>query len=711
MDDRNTLNIKEYDQDTDQLTGLKNLNGMLNLLWKRSKNAASDKAVIIYLNVMNFKSFNQRYGFAGGNEYLRGLASEIKTLFPRDVAARTGGDQFIILADSIDNNEILEKLASLREAVMKYEKGLPMRIKAGIYQATGGEEDAVVMVDRAKIACDDIIKVYDRDDNIFDEALNRKNELKQYVIDNFEAAFRNRYFKVYYQKEVRSLTGKVCGYEALARWQDPVMGIISPAIFVEVLESVRLVHKLDICIIDMVCEEIRMDMDEGATVEPVSVNLSQLDFELCDIMAEIDRCREKYDIPRHLLHIEVTESAISSGADFLGEQIKKFRDAGYEVWMDDFGAGYSSFNNLKNYDFDVLKIDMNFLRSFETNKKTRVILGTIVNMAKELGIHTVAEGVETQEQYDFLRRIGCEKLQGYLFGKPKPREEFNIRDECGFDTCEDPALREYYEKIGEINFLGTTPLRDKTMDVVNNVPIAISELENGVSRYIYANNAYLEFLSTLGLFSLEDTNRAYAGADIPEVKEFVAALERAVTSPDHRSVNDNITNGNICHNKIRYIAQQGGKKAFAVVSRNMTSGMGSDIPESLHVAMTHMMQQYFRVDLYDEDGTVENVYLNTEQLAVADQVSDSVKAVEIYSNMYLYPEDRERFRKFYDITTVLDRCRQQNVKCVVDYYHSAIPGDNGRMQMYLILPFLFEGRWKYISCCRYADEINDEIWK
>ena len=711
MEDRNTLTIKEYDQNIDELTGLKNLNGMLCYLQEKSREGASDKSVIIYLNVMNFKTFNQRYGFAGGNEFLRGLAGEIRAVFPEEIAARTGGDQFIILGYSLDEKEIQDRLTRLREAVIQHEKGLPVRIKAGIYQASGDENDPVLMVDRAKIACDDIIKVYDRDNNFFDDALNKKNELRQYVIDNFENAFKNRYFKVYYQKEVRSLTGKVCGYEALARWQDPVMGIISPAIFVEVLESVHLVHKLDILIIKMVCEEIRMDMDRGIIVEPVSVNLSQLDFELCDIMAEIDKCREKYDIPRELLHIEVTESAISSGSDFLGQQIKKFRDAGYEVWMDDFGAGYSSFNNLKNYDFDVLKIDMNFLRSFDTNKKTRVILGTIVNMAKELGIHTLAEGVETQEQYDFLRRIGCEKLQGYLFGKPKPRDEFDLDVECSLEFCEDPSLRDYYEKIGEINFLGTTPLRDKTMDVVNNVPIAISELRDGVNRYIYANNAYLEFLSTLGLFSLEETNNAYAGADVPEVQEFVAALERAVTSPDHRSVNDNITNGNVCHNKIRFISQQGDRKAFAVVSRNVSTRMGSDIPESLHVAMTHVLLQYFRVDLYDEDGTVENVFLSTEQLAVADQENDAVKAVEIYSNMYLFPEDRERFRKFYDIPSVLDRCRQQNVKYIVDYYHSAIPGDNGRMQMYLILPFLFEGRWKYISCCRYADEISDDFWK
>ncbi|MBQ7659069.1 MAG: hypothetical protein IJS16_08780, partial [Butyrivibrio sp.] len=132
---------------------------------------------------------------------------------------------------------------------------------------------------------------------------------------------------------------------------------------------------------------------------------------------------------------------------------------------------------------------------------------------------------------------------------------------------------------------------------------------------------------------------------------------------------------------------------------------------SLHVAMVHVFNQYFRVDLYDEDGTVDNIFLNTDQLAVADYENNAVKAVEIYSNMYLYPEDRKRFREFYDMTTVRDRIKAAGTEYVVDYYHSAIPGDRGRMQMYMILPFYYSGRWKYISLCRYADEIRDDIWK
>ena len=125
--------------------------------------------------------------------------------------------------------------------------------------------------------------------------------------------------------------------------------------------------------------------------------------------------------------------------------------------------------------------------------------------------------------------------------------------------------------------------------------------------------------------------------------------------------------------------------------------------------MAHVFEQYFRVDLFDEDGPADNIFLNGAQTAVADIEKNTVKAVSMYADLYLYPEDRQRFKDFYDITTVRERVEKSKRDYLVDYFHSAIPGDNGRLQMYMILPFYYNDRWKYISCCRYADEINDEF--
>ncbi|MCR5155968.1 MAG: GGDEF domain-containing phosphodiesterase [Butyrivibrio sp.] len=702
----------ENHEHIDELTGFLKLNGILSHIQSYGQEDEKAGVVIIYLNVMNFKTFNKRYGFAGGNEFLKGLAAEIRSIFPDELVARTGGDHFIIYGRSLEEKEILDRLSKLREASVKHEKALPMRIKAGIYLASGNEEDPVVSVDRAKIACDDIIRVYDKYDNFYNDELDKKNELRQYVIDNFESAFQKRYFKVYYQKEVRAMTGKVCGYEALARWQDPVMGLISPAIFVEVLESVHLVHKLDTYIIYQVCSDLRDDIDSGYSVEPISVNLSQLDFELCDILTEVDKCRETFDIPKSLLHIEITESAIAFGADFLGDEIRRFREAGYEVWMDDFGAGYSSLNNLKNYDFDVLKIDMNFLRSFENNKRSHVILAAIVNMAKELGIHTLAEGVETKEQYEFLKNIGCEKLQGYLFGKPKPVDDFDREAELTPEFCEDYTYSYYYEAIGEINLLGNTPLRAKEMIVKNNIPIAITELLGTIPQILYANDAYLSVISSLGFSSLEEINAFYAlHSDLPELDKFVHAVRQAEESPDHRIRINTISNGSIVDNKIRFLSRHGDTAVFAIVTRNTSLNNQADLSEDLQVAMAHVFNQYFRVDLFDDYGKVDNIYLNANQRSVADVENDAVKAVSYYAELYLFPEDRERFKNLYYIPTVRERVRESGGDYLVEYFRSGMPEDNGRMQMYMILPFYYNGKWKYISCCRYADELKDDYLK
>ena len=690
----------------DELTGLHNLTGILEHLQGHDQYSASDSTVIIYINVMNFKVFNQKYGFAGGNDFLRGMAHELKNLFPDELVARTSGDQFIVLGKSIVKEELLEKLEEFREAVHNYEKGLKMKIKAGIYCAKGDEEDPVIMVDRAKMACDDIIRVYDRDNNLYTEELDKRNELRQYVIDNFENAFKQRYFQVYYQKEIRAVTRKVCGYEALARWLDPQYGIISPAVFIEVLESVHLIHRLDIYMIDQVCSDLRDDIDSGYEVEPISVNLSRLDFELCDIMSEIDKCRAKYDIPKELLHIEVTESAIAAGADFLGKHIKKFRDAGYEVWMDDFGAGYSSFNNLKDYDFDVVKIDMGFLREFETNQKSRIILASIVNMAKELGIHTLAEGVETEEQYEFLLKIGCEKMQGYLFGKPKPVSEFVRSADCSSENCEEFDFSSYYDDIGTVNFLNSTPLRTKTMEIMIKLPIAIAELCDDKVTFIYANEAYIEFMKNIGAEDLEQANKLSVSKEMDNSRGLANILKLAETSYNHRSEADLVANGNVVNTKVRFLSRHGDKAAFALVSKNITAEKTAHTADDYSAVVMHLMNLYNRIDIFEEEGTVENIFISGNQKMLSDIERRSTTAVQLYSNMHIREEDRERFRKFFDINTVHERIDNTGRHYLTDYYKSALPGEEDRILMYIILPFYYNGKWKFIAGCRYIDQLD-----
>ncbi len=250
-------------------------------------------------------------------------------------------------------------------------------------------------------------------------------ELADYVKESFERAIVNHEIKVYYQPVILTCDGTMCCMEALARWADPEKGMLSPGDFIPVLEKTKQITTLDLYMFTQISEEIAEARRQGLKIVPVSFNLSRIDFVQCDIFERIEAIADRYDIDRSMIRVEITESIVIEDAALLHERITQFRGAGYQVWMDDFGSGYSSLNVLKDFDFDEIKLDMAFLSTF--NERSKSIIRSMITMAQEIGVHTLAEGVETKEQMEFLRGIGCEKVQGYFFSKPVPLDEIRSR--------------------------------------------------------------------------------------------------------------------------------------------------------------------------------------------------------------------------------------------------------------------------------------------
>ena len=483
---------------------------------------------------MNFKTINQRFSYPGGNTYLCKFRDVLKGLFEGETVLRAGADHLVVISLNLTVEDIVNRVKELNLVMGHFEGGLRNQIKAGIYVSDSTPQKPIVMMDRASLACREVHGIFNREYAVFDDELNKKHEQQQYVLEHFEEAFEKGYFKVFYQPVVRALTGKVCGYEALARWIDPVRGIIPPFIFIEIFEKFHLIHRLDALIIEQACKDIRDDMDSGYAYEPVSVNLSRLDFELSDIKKIVDDAVAKYNIPKKYLNLEVTESAFSSQNTNLAETIKAFRADGYEVWLDDFGSGFSSFGNLQSYDFDLLKIDMSFLRTFDTNPKSKLIIASIVDMAKKLGIHTLAEGVETKEQYEYLKMIGCEIIQGYYFGKPIPVEEYqNNREKyCGYEVNEPSELKEYYDTIGTVNLLDNRPLIINRNTIVNFMPTALFELIDGKFQFIYTNKAFSDFMASIGARTHEQIINAF----IDKFPEERAMLRQAMLDTEEQKI-------------------------------------------------------------------------------------------------------------------------------------------------------------------------------
>ena len=232
-------------------------------------------------------------------------------------------------------------------------------------------------------------------------------------------------------------TGKGAALEALARWVDPVRGTISPAEFIPTLQKYHLLHKLDLYIFEQVCREISIRHENGLPLVPVSVNFARQDFDQVDMVAELNRIVDSYDIGRYgigkdFFIIEITEQDMATAPERFYEQLAALRSCGFRVWLDDFGSAYSSLNVFSKIDVDLIKFDMDLVRNLDgKNNANREILQAITGICRKRGIHTLAEGVETEEQKEFLIRIGCELSQGYFYHRPEPLEQILYKRQYG----------------------------------------------------------------------------------------------------------------------------------------------------------------------------------------------------------------------------------------------------------------------------------------
>ena len=444
--------------------------------------------LLVFFDIVGMKLFNNANGFNRGDEFLINFAACLKKQFGDNLICRFSNDHFAVIADACN---IEERLNEIRKCVKSVVSKISMDLYVGVCEI-GEYGEFLDASEKAKLACSMQKNKGDGFIRYYDEGMHKDLLLQNYVINHVDEAIANGYIKIYYQPVVRTITETFCGMEALARWIDPQYGFLNPGVFIGALEDSRQIHKLDSHVIELVCKEMRTELDNGRPVVPVSFNLSRLDFVGCDIFEVVERALAQYGIDHELIRVEITESIMASDA-YIQREIERFRLAGYEVWMDDFGSGYSSLNTLKDYKFDELKIDMAFLSNL--NDVSRIIISSMVRMAKCLGLKTLAEGVETQEQMDFLKEIGCEKAQGYYYGKPQPLADTMKHMESTGIMAESREMRGVFSKLGALDYLVETPM-------------SIMTYENGVFKFLFANRQYEEQLRSLGFTSKKEVEDA-----------------------------------------------------------------------------------------------------------------------------------------------------------------------------------------------------------
>ena len=387
---------------------------------------------IVCLNIKNFKLINENFGVEEGNKTIKHIMRcLIKSINEDELAARADADNFFLCLKSVDMQTIRSRLATIVRNVNSYNEKMKdsyhLTIQQGVYIVDDPLLEITIIQDRALTACrtrseheDGCCIFYN---TMFTEQLKYEYELN----DMFESSLKNGDFEVYLQPKVGMQNGKVEGAEALVRWNHPSRGLIPPSDFIHLFEKSGRICSLDIFVFEEVCKTISKWIEDGKEPIEISVNLSRHNFKSNDSILQLKQISNKYNMPKNLIEIELTESIFftDQSIESVKDQIRKMHRMGFRCSLDDFGSGYSSLGLLMEFDVDTIKLDRKFFINMNS-PKTIDIIESIVNLSKRLGVKTVAEGIETSEQMDLLRNVNCDMVQGYIHSKPLPISDFEI---------------------------------------------------------------------------------------------------------------------------------------------------------------------------------------------------------------------------------------------------------------------------------------------
>ena len=415
------------DTERDPLTGLYNREFFFSYAEQFDQHHPETEMDAIMLDIDHFSTINERYGREYGDNVLRLLSERVKEIVHEagGIVCRKEADIFLVYCPHREDYKSI-----MDNSTMSMDDALGdnthVRLRMGIYSNVDKSLELERRFDRAKMAADTVRNSYTRNIAIYDDALHQSELYLLQLIEDFPRAIEEKEFKVYFQPKynIRSEKPVLSSAEGLVRWVHPELGMISPGVFIPLFEENGLIQKLDRYVWREAARQIREWQDTLGFTVPVSINVSRVDMADPDVVKTLLNIIYEFQLNPSDLHLEVTESAYAEDADQIIEIVKQMRSVGFTVEMDDFGSGYSSLNMLSTLPIDVLKMDMKFIQSSGSPEKNMEMIGIIIDIAQHLSVPVVAEGVETQQQLDALKELGCDIVQGYYFSPPVPAEKF-----------------------------------------------------------------------------------------------------------------------------------------------------------------------------------------------------------------------------------------------------------------------------------------------
>lgn len=415
---------EKYAATHDELTGLFNRAGFFEEVERQIKLKTFKNPLMICSNIKDFKIVNDVFGEPAGDEILLRHASVLREKAKEnDINGRLGDDKFAIFMEKShfkaeDFEKEFKELGKIKQS-----NSYQMFISAGIYEVHDLTENVQLMYDKAKVALDTVKADYLKTLAFYDSALMDKLLAEKNIINNFEKAIGLDEFEVYFQP-IFDLQGNVRSAEALARWNNPELGMVYPADFIEVLEHTGLVYKLDKIICEKAVAQFAEWKKKNYGIRTIACNASSRDEYYFDTISFLKEAAKKYGISPDSLIIEVKEDALINDYENGSHFFERMKEAGFKVSIDDFGSGYSSLNMLKDFNVDAVKISADFFSGNEFSSRSEIILRSMLEMVKDLNIEAAALGIENETQKKLLSDLGCSVFQGFLFSKPLPADEF-----------------------------------------------------------------------------------------------------------------------------------------------------------------------------------------------------------------------------------------------------------------------------------------------
>ncbi len=486
------LSEMQHVYEFDSLTGLYNRNKFFSETRALLDRHPKQRFALIRFDIDRFHLLNSFWGEEEGDRFLRFIADLLRRtareLHPCTYA-RINADTFC-LCEPYDQEAIELQVRITVEDLADYNRNYLIEPSFGVYVIDDPREKIQTMLELATLAAKECKGKYMTYLRYYRPEMSHKVAQEQQIVNEMQAALENEQFEVFLQPKYNLQTERPYGAEALIRWQHPERGLLSPAAFIPVFERNGFIGKVDYYMWEKVCRLLRKWLDAGIDPAPVSVNVSRVNMYNPNLVSMITGLVRKYDVPPGLLNLELTESAYMDNPEIMNKVVLALQAEGFLIMMDDFGSGYSSLNTLKDLPIDVLKIDMRFLSGSAEAGRKECIMSAVVHMAGWLNIPVIMEGVETAQQIDFLKSIGCGYVQGYYYAKPMPVAEYekligSVRQSPveSLSVNHDRLFRTIWASRPEIDFLFNSIRR----------PAGIYEFENENFRAIRVNADFNSF--------------------------------------------------------------------------------------------------------------------------------------------------------------------------------------------------------------------------